>query len=105
MTLENDLKRALRREAPPAGFAERVLERIENEPQNARVRPPIGRQWWRAAAASVTLAAVLGGYATHKVVEYRRGMYAKAQVIEAMRIAGEKVRYAQEQVREIGSTD
>ncbi len=105
MTLETDLKRALRRQQPPAGFAGRVLERIEAEAQHARIGPPIGHRWWRAAAASVTLAAVLGGYATHKVFEYRRGMHAKAQVVEAIRIAGEKVRYAQEQVRDIGSHD
>jgi len=103
MTLETDLKRALRRQPPPAGFAGRVLERIDAEAQMARIGPPSGHRWWRAAAASVTLAAVLGGYTTHKVLEYRRGMHAKAQVVAAIRIAGEKVRYAQEQVRDIGS--
>ena len=100
MNLENDLKRALRRESPPAGFARRVMERIERiEPERKR---PV---WWRAAAASVALAAVLGGYATHRVVEQRRGEAAKEQVLEAMRIASEKVRYAQEEARSIGSHD
>lgn len=100
MNLENDLRRALRRESPPAGFSSRVLSRIEAE-ANRPARP----RWWRAAAASVTLAVILGGYATHKVVEHRRGELAKEQVLTAMRIAGEKVRYAKQEVREIGNHD
>jgi negative regulator of sigma E activity len=100
MTLENDLKRALRRQAPAPGFAGRVMQRIESEP--AKKQRPV---WWRAAAASVTLAAILGGYATHKVAEHRRGERAKEQVLTAMRIAGEKVRYAQQEVRGIGATE
>ncbi|HYO78924.1 MAG TPA: hypothetical protein VE010_20850 [Thermoanaerobaculia bacterium] len=104
MNLENDLKRALRREAPPAGFAGRVMQRIEAgeaRPRQSRNVP----QWWRAAAASVTLAMVLGGYATHQAVEYRRGLEAKEQVLEAMRITSEKVQYAQQEVRAIGTHD
>jgi hypothetical protein len=99
MNLEHDLQRALRRQSPPPGFAGRVLQRIQTTEQRRR---PI---WWRAAAASVTLAVLLGGYATHKIVEHRRGEYAKAQVLTAMRIAGQKVRYAQQEVRQIGSSD
>ena len=101
MTLENDLKRALRREAPAPGFANRVMERIARQQVPPRRRPV----WWRAAAASVTLAVILGGYATHKVVEHRRGEHAKEQVLTAMRIAGEKVRYAQQGVRAIGTSE
>lgn len=99
MNLENDLKRALRRESPPAGFAARVMARIEQpEPR----RRPV---WWRAAAASVTLAVLLGGYTTHRVVEQRRGERAKEELLKAMSIASEKVRYAQQEVRAIGSPD
>ncbi|MDQ3283709.1 MAG: hypothetical protein M3Q69_20090 [Acidobacteriota bacterium] len=100
MNLENDLKRALRREAPPAGFASRVMQRIESaEPERTR---PV---WFRAAAASVLLAATLGGYVTHRVIEQRKGELAKEQVLTAMRIAGEKVRYAREEVRAIGARE
>ena len=100
MNLENELRRALRRQAPAPGFAGRVLQRIGEEPM--RTRKPM---WFRAVAASFTLAVILGGYATHKVVEHRRGEHAKEQVLTAMRIAGEKVRYAQQEVRGIGTTD
>ncbi|MFP5247440.1 MAG: hypothetical protein ACLGH0_12165 [Thermoanaerobaculia bacterium] len=99
MNLENDLRRALRRESPAPGFAGRVLDRIERA--ETRRRPV----WWRAAAASVTLAVLLGGYATHRVAEQRRGERAKEQLLTAMRIAGEKVRYAQQEVRQIGDND
>ena len=96
MNLENDLKRALRREPPPAGFADRVMERLQRDERRTR---PV---WWRAAAASVMLAAVLGGYALHQRHE-RQGERAREQVLRAMSIASEKVAYAQQQVREIGS--
>jgi hypothetical protein len=99
MNLENDLKRALRRQSPDAGFAGRVLSRIE------RAEPRKRPVWWRAAAASVTLATLLGGYTTYRVVEHRRGERAKEQLLQAMRIASEKVNYAQQEVRGIGSHD
>jgi hypothetical protein len=99
MNLENDLKRALRRETPAPGFAQRVLSRIEAEDHRPRW------SWWRAVAASVTLTAVLGGWAAHTIHERREGERAKEQLVQAMRIAGEKVRYAQQEVHAIGSQD
>lgn len=96
MNLETDLRRALRRESPPAGFASRVLERIEK---------PRPRRWWRAVAASLTLTAILGGWAAHQIHQRREGERAKEQVLLALRIAGEKVRYAQSEVRAIGSQE
>jgi len=105
MNLDNDLKRAMRRESPPAGFAERVMQRVRSGAAPASgaearrpKRPPL--HWWRAAAASVTLAVVLGGYAVHR---QREGERAREQVLRAMSIASEKVAYAQQQVRDIGS--
>jgi hypothetical protein len=99
MNLEHDLKRALRRELPDPGLAGRVLQRV------AEAERPKRSQWWRTAAASVTLAAVLGGYTTYRVAEHRRGELAKEQLLTAMRIAGEKVRYAQQEVRAIGTNE
>jgi len=105
MNLENDLRRALRREPPPAGFAGRVMQRIAEDGRSrpsGQARLPVVR-WWRAAAASVMLAAVLGGYALHEAAERKRGEHARDEVLRAMSIASEKVRYAQQQVRQIGS--
>jgi p-aminobenzoyl-glutamate transporter AbgT len=105
MNLDNDLKRALRRESPPAGFAERLMARIDAAPgvngTNGRLKP--AATWWRAAAASVTLAALLGGFATHRVIERRRGERAREELLRALSIAAEKVQYAQQEVRGIGS--
>jgi hypothetical protein len=106
MNLENDLRRALRSESPAPGFASRVLERIEAErrvAQGQAARPR--RWWWRAAAASLMLTALAGGWTAHEIRERREGERAKEQVLVAMRIAGEKVRYAQQEVRDIGSHD
>lgn len=106
MNLEDDLRRAVRRESPAPGFAARVLERIESGDgvRTSHVRPHPGRTW-RAVAASLTLTAILGGWAAHTVHQRREGERARDQVLLAMRIAGEKVRYAQQEVRAIGSTD
>jgi hypothetical protein len=105
MNLEHDLRRALRRESPPAGFAGRVMQRIEVEDRQSclsgQTRWAVLHQgWWRAAAATVMLAAVLGGYRIHEI---RKGEQAKEQILRAMSIASEKAAYAQKQVREIGS--
>lgn len=99
MNLDNELKRALRPQSPDGGFARRVLSRIDET--ESRRRPT----WWRAAAASLTVAALLGGYGAHKVVERRQGERAREQVLQAMQIASEKVRFAQQEVRGIGSHD
>ncbi|MEO8381997.1 MAG: hypothetical protein ABI779_20205 [Acidobacteriota bacterium] len=104
MNLEDDLRRTLRRESPAPGFAARVLERIDR----AEVAPPVrehpGRTW-RAVAASLTLTALLGGWGAHAVYERREGERAREQVLLALRLAGQKVRYAQGEVRTIGSSE
>lgn len=98
MNLEHDLKRALRRQSPPAGFASRVLQRVERDAAPKR-------RWMRAAAASLTLTVLLGGWGAREVQQRREGERAKEQVLLALRIAGEKVRHAQHEVRDIGSHD
>jgi hypothetical protein len=104
MNLEDDLKRALRRESPAPGFASRVMQRIERD-----ASPKPRRYWWRAVAASLTLTALIGAASRQdhqrRLREIREGELAKEQVLVALRIAGEKVRYAQNEVRTIGSND
>ena len=101
MNLEDALRRALRRESPAPGFASRVMQRIERE------EAPKRRPWLRTVAASLTLTVLIGGgmvYEDHRR-EMEKGEHAKEQVLLALRIAGEKVRYAQTEVRTIGSND
>jgi hypothetical protein len=100
MKLENDLSRVLHRESPAPGFADRVMHRIEQEQMRAQRRRPV---WWRAIAASVALTAALGGWGAHAYIQYQRAERAKDQVLLALRITGEKVRYAQQEVRAIGN--
>jgi hypothetical protein len=100
MNMETELKDAMRREPAPAGFAGRVLERIARDERQRRA--PMR---WRAIAASVTLAAVVGGWGAHEHAQrVAEGEHARDQVLLALRIAGSKVKYAQDQVKEIGES-
>jgi hypothetical protein len=98
MSLERDLERALRHRSPDPGFAERVMARIDNGEGATELRPPR----WRAAAASLTLVVLLGSYATHRVVENRRGERAKEQVLLAMGSARPHGYVARPAVRALG---
>ncbi len=82
--LETQLRRALEREDPPAGFADRVLRRT------SRRR---GFPGWMVAAAAC-LALVGAGY------EYRwqQGQAAKRETLMALRLTSAKLRHIQSQV-------
>jgi hypothetical protein len=95
MSLETDLKDALRRVPAPEGFASRVMERVHGQ-ANASV--PGQARWWRALAATFLLATVLGGWEAHR---QREGQRAREQVLLALRITGEKVAHVQRGVRDI----
>jgi hypothetical protein len=56
--LDDELRSALRPEAPPDGFVDRVLARLPAEPPQALERPGVGRMWWLAAAAALAVAAI-----------------------------------------------
>lgn len=98
MNLEHELEHALRRDDPAPGLASRVLTKIDAEPPR-RARP----RGWQAVAATLMLLAMGGGWAINHEMERRAGEHARDQALLALRIAGAKVRYAQEQVRSIGS--
>ncbi len=100
MDLEHELQNALRRPPAPAGFAGRVLRRIEGRETRSTTRA------WRAVAASLLLAAILGGWINYRIEvrRHKEGERARAQVMLALRIAGEKVRYAQREVRGLAAT-
>ena len=89
MSLENDLRRAMRRVPAPEGFAERVLARVKEPRRDSHPA------WWRAAAATFLLAAILGGWEAHQTMRRREGERAREQVLLALRIAGMQVARAQ----------
>lgn len=110
--LDDELRDALRREPPPAGFAERVIQLADEQAGRETARPP-ARGWdprrpfvrWAAAAAIV---AAVGGGIQYRNLEKARaeraaGEAAKEQVIQALRITASKLQLVQERVREVGS--
>ncbi|HEY7642444.1 MAG TPA: hypothetical protein VH814_22110 [Steroidobacteraceae bacterium] len=93
---EQQLRDALRPIDPEEGFEQRVMARIANEPTRSRRR--ITR--WAASlalAASVGFAAILGA---HQWREHReqQGLEARRQLLEALRVTGEKLDVAYQAV-------
>ena len=102
--LDDELRAALGRQEPPAGFAVRVLQRVDAE----TVRPARSRaQFIRWAVAAALVAAMAGGMQYRSIQRERderaRGEAAAAQLLQALRIAGSKLQVVQAKVKEIGS--
>jgi negative regulator of sigma E activity len=94
---EDRLRSALRPVDPQEGFEQRLLARIEREPAPER-KLPRKFQWLPAAiAASAVLAVALG---THQWQARReqQGLEARQQLIEALRMTGEKLDVAYQAV-------
>lgn len=107
--LERELKKALRRVDPPAGFAERVLTRAAMEKESrapVRIRFPwfgmIGLRWAATCALCVAVAASAMVY-QHDREE--RGERAKAQLMLALQITSSKLQIASENIRQISSPE
>jgi hypothetical protein len=84
---EDELRSALRRQEPPAGFADRVLA-------GARSKGAPRRAGWVAAAIAASLLLSLGGF------EYRQyeGQKARRELLMALEIAGGKLSIAQAKI-------
>ena len=78
---ERELREAFERRPAPPALKRRVMEQ-------RRWRRPQGRAFaWQRMAASLALAAVLGGaLAWHRAEERRKGEEARQQVLTALRI-------------------
>jgi hypothetical protein len=88
--LEKQLRDALRPAAPPEGFAERIAARIEAV--RLRRRRPSPLFLWAPAALAASL--VLGFAALHQWElrrEQQQGLQARRELIEALRVTGEKL--------------
>src|SRR5688572_26785418 len=101
--MDDELRNAFRREEPPEGFADRVLQRARGQVR----QPQTTRPFMRWAAAAIIVASVAGGVQYRAVQQAReeriRGEAAKEQVIQALRIAGSKLQLVQAKIKEIGS--
>lgn len=84
--LETRLREALRRQAPPEGFAERVLERAQRIPRRRRPSP------WLMAASLLGLLVPMGwGYHAHQVHRRAEAERAQAQLLLALQITHQKL--------------
>ena len=84
---EEELRQALRREDPPAGFARRVIARTPDRGWSRQNR-------WVAAAVAACVMLTAGA------VEYRQyeGRKAKQELLVAISIAGAKLNVAQQKI-------
>lgn len=93
--MEQKLKAALRPVDPGAGFAAGVLARIAAEPVRAP-RPPRARAVASWLSLALAASVVLGLFVAHEQQVQRRqqGLEARRQLIEALRVTGEKLQLA-----------
>lgn len=87
--LEPRLRDALRRQDPPEGFAERVLQRAQQIPR--RRRPP---QWLLAASILTVLAPLGWGYHVYEARRRAEAERAQAQLVLALQITSQKLNLA-----------
>ena len=91
MNLEDDLRRALRKEAAPTGFAARVVART-------RVVPI-----WRRPAVWTIAAGLLVAAAVPSAWEYRRherGIQARDQLLLALSITRDRLQQTKEKIQQ-----
>src|SRR5205085_10955197 len=93
--VDDQLRRTLRRVDPPAGFADRVLQRAAADARRTR-RVPALTGVLRWAMDATLVAAVGGGSLWYRAEERRRvqGEEARRQVLVSLSIAGGKLRLA-----------
>jgi len=110
--LEDALRKALRPEEAPEGFALKVLARAQQ--QNSAAQEAQRTSWlsmfsqpfvrW-AALAAVSICLVIGGVHYRNLQRQRaEGEAAKQQLMLALRIAGSKLQLAKEKVNEINTS-
>lgn len=87
---EDDLRFALRREEPPAGFAGRVLAR-------AKSSGPARHSNWAAAAIAAGCLVSMGGFTYHQY----EGRKAKRELLLALEITGSKLSSVQKKISDL----
>ena len=92
--LEKKLHDVLKREEPPAGFAERVLARTVGVKQSARTSIFAWRGLRWGLAGALCLALVMVGIGYRQAQEERaRSEAAKEQLLLALKIAGDQLQF------------
>jgi hypothetical protein len=99
---EEQLKNALRREPPRAGFAGRVKARVavrDKRPRRASWSSLLRLRLQWVLAILVCVGMLAGVSYRHDKVERARGEAAKQQVYVALRLAGAKIELAESKLR------
>lgn len=94
---EVELQKALRREEPSPGFADRVLARVQAAPPSRTGRSRPGR--WLAAAAVLVALLTSGGVLRWRHERRLEGERARAQVELALEITSEKLNIALDKMK------
>jgi hypothetical protein len=97
--MHDELRDALRRVDPPAGFADRVLRAAQTQPGSPKPAPSrspvvLATQAVSRWAIAATVVAAIGGGLWYRAEERRKqeGEEAKRQVLLSLNIAGSKLR-------------
>jgi len=99
--LENKLGEVLKREDPPAGFAERVLARTLEKRQTVRTGLYAWRGWRWGLAGALLLALATAGIEYRQAREQKiRSEAAKEQLLLALRIAGDQLQFVWSKVNQ-----
>ena len=101
---EKELAEALGRVMPPAGFANRVQERVQRAGQRVEQRGSGG--WWPGwgrplAAAMAVVVLVAGGTWSYQVRERHRGELARDRTLAALRLTSEKLQLAKSRIHRV----
>jgi hypothetical protein len=104
--LESRLRAALRPVAPSDGFTQNLIARVtahqgsDADARGTRRRSPKATAWWLSAsmAASLLIAAGVQHYLQERR-ETERGLEARRQVIEALRMTSQKLNLAYEVIK------
>jgi hypothetical protein len=98
---DDDLRQALMRVEPPAGFADRVMASARQLDAERR-QPARWRVWAASAALAATIVMAGAGVRVYqRQVQQAEGMRAKEDMMRALRVTSEKLRIARAQVQQI----
>ena len=98
LDFEQELKNALTRKEPRTGFAERVIQHVE-QPSPRVVGPPVTRlRRWAPLAVAASL--LCGTFGLVRYEEHRKGERAKEQLMLALRITARSLDNVDRKLRE-----
>ena len=109
--LESRLRAALRPVEPSDEFTRDLIARVaadqrsSSDARSARGRRPRARGWWLSASMAASLLVAAGiQHQLHERHERERGLEARREVIEALRVTSQKLNLAYEVIKNQSSS-